>query len=252
MCLLFLALGAHPRHRLIVAANRDEFYARPTARLCWWDDHPHVLAGRDLEHGGTWMGVTREGRFSALTNYREPGERVAGAASRGPLVSEFLTGADDAAQFCESLRRRTGSYNGFNLVVGDGAQLWWFSNRGDGPVLLEPGVHGLSNHLLGTPWPKLAGGLEEFRGCLELSGDELVEGALAALADRSIPRDDRLPDTGLGIEWERILGARFIVSPQYGTRSSSVLLLHSGGGGLFVEQTFERGEPADEAVRIAW
>jgi uncharacterized protein with NRDE domain len=252
MCLLLLANEAHPRYRLIAAANRDEFYARPTARLGWWDDRPEVLAGRDLEHRGAWMGVTRGGRFAALTNYREPGERIPGAASRGLLVSEFLAGSGGAIEFCRKLGRSAEAYNGFNLVLGDGERLVWLSNRGGGPLVLQPGVYGLSNHLLGTPWPKLVGGLDELRAGLELDGDELVDHALALLADRAIPPDDQLPDTGFGVEWERILGARFIVSPDYGTRSSSVLLLHRDGGGLFVEQTFDRGDPRGEAVRVTW
>lgn len=252
MCLLLIANDAHPRLRLVAAANRDEYYARPTAPLGWWEDHPQVLAGRDLEHGGTWIGVTRGGRFAALTNFREPGERIAGAPSRGLLVGEFLTGSGGALGFAEDLARRADAYNGFNLVLGDSGELVWFSNRGEGPVVLEPGVHGLSNHLLGTPWPKLEGGLDGFRACLELDGDELIERVFALLADRSIPPDDQLPDTGFDLEWERILGASFIVSPDYGTRSSSVILLDCSGGGLFVEQTFDRGEPRGDSVRFDW
>jgi uncharacterized protein with NRDE domain len=252
MCLLLLALDAHPRYRLIAAANRDEFYARPTATLGWWDDDGRVLAGRDLEHRGTWMGVTREGRFAALTNFREAGARISGAPSRGLLVSEFLTGAEAADGFCDRLAGRAGEYNGFNLVVGDGRRLLWFSNRAPLPVTLEPGVHGLSNHLLGTPWPKLEGGLRDLRGCLQLEGEDLVEAGLELLSDRAIPPDDQLPDTGFGLEWERILAARFIVSPEYGTRSSSVLLIDRRGGGLFVEQSFDRGEPLGGPARIGW
>jgi len=252
MCLLYLAACSHPRYRLIAAANRDEFYARPTARASWWEDDDRVLAGRDLEHGGTWMGATRFGRFAALTNYRDAGERIPGAPSRGLLVSEFLTGRASAEEFSGALVRRGGDYDGFNLIVGDGERLVWLSNRAGEPVTLAPGVHGLSNHLLGTPWPKLEGGLDEFRASLELEGDELVDASLSLLADRTIPPDDQLPDTGFGLEWERILGARFIVSPEYGTRSSSVVLLDREGGGLFVEQTFENGESRGDPVRFDW
>jgi uncharacterized protein with NRDE domain len=252
MCLLFLARDAHPSHRLIVAANRDEFFARPSARVAGWSDHPQVIAGRDREHGGTWMGVTRRGRFAALTNYREPGQRIEGAPSRGLLVSEFLVGEATPAAYAGELARRADEYNGFNLVLGDGDELLWFSNRGDGPQRLAPGVHGLSNHLLGTPWPKVAGGLREFEAGIGLDGDELIEALLAVLADRSIPPDADLPHTGVDLEWERILGARLIVSPDYGTRCSSVALLDRGGGGRFVEQTLDRGEPVGRPVDISW
>lgn len=252
MCLLLIAHDAHPRLRLIAAANRDEYYAWPTAPLGWWDDHPQVLAGRDLERGGTWIGVTRGGRFAALTNFREPGERLVGAPSRGALVADFLTGAGSALGFTEGLARHSAEYNGFNLVLGDGEQLVWLSNRGGGPLVLEPGLHGLSNHLLGTPWPKLEGGLEEFGACIGHTGDELIDRALGLLGDRATPPDERLPDTGFGLARERILGARFVVSPDYGTRSSSVILCDREGGGLFVEQTFDRGAPLGATRRFAW
>jgi len=252
MCLLFMANHAHPRYRLIVAANRDEFHARPTAPLAWWKDHPHLLAGRDLEQGGTWAGVARDGRFSAVTNFREPGVRITGAPSRGLLVSEFLTGTESARTFAGDLARRASACNGFNLVLGDGEELIWFSNRGEGSVVLEPGLYGLSNHLLDTPWPKITGGLDRFRACVELDGDELIEQAFTLLADRSVPPDDQLPETGVGLEWERTLGARFIVSPDYGTRSSSVILLNHDGGGLFVEQSFEQGRPTGSPTHFSW
>lgn len=243
MCLLFLAYDIHPRYRLITAANRDEFYERPTANLARWDNNPQVIAGRDLMYGGTWMGVTRQGRFAALTNFREPGTRIKRAPSRGLLVSEFLSGSVDTREFASGLVRRANQYNGFNLIFGDGARLIWFSNRADGPLELEPGVHGLSNHLLGTPWPKVKHGLRDFESCLNLEGDHLVNSLLELLRDRTIPTDADLPSTGVSLEWERILGARFIVSPDYGTCSSSVILLDRDGGGLFVEQARDMGQP---------
>lgn len=252
MCLLFIANRLHPRYRLIVAANRDEFHTRPTAPLAWWRDEPNILAGRDLEQGGTWAGVDRGGRFAAVTNFREPGRRIEGAPSRGLLVSDFLVGSKRASAFADGLEHRRSDYNGFNLVLDDGESLVYLSNRGEGRMVLEPGIYGLSNRLLDTPWPKLTGGMDEFRACVELEGDDLNDGIFTLLADRSIPPDDQLPDTGVGPEWERILGARFIVSPGYGTRSSSVIVIENDGGGMFVEQTFEQGRPSGSPVRYSW
>ena len=156
MCLIVLAWHAHPEYPLVVAANRDEFFARPSAPAGFWADAPEILAGRDLEAGGTWLGVSRRQGFAALTNFREGGGQLVDAPSRGALVADFLAAEDDPETFLEALTRRRNEFNGFNLFVGDGQRLGYYSNRGPGPRWLAPGIYGLSNHLLDTPWPKLA------------------------------------------------------------------------------------------------
>ncbi|HLM67041.1 MAG TPA: NRDE family protein, partial [Longimicrobium sp.] len=174
MCLIAFAHAAHPAFRLVVAANRDEAYARPTVPAGWWADAPDVLAGRDLREGGTWMGVTRGGRFAAVTNFRDPGfAQIAGAPSRGALVADFLRGpADaDAEAYAHALSARAAEYNGFNLLVGDAVGLFYLSNRAPGVRRLEPGVYALSNHLLDTPWPKVVRARRAMADALAAAGD---------------------------------------------------------------------------------
>ena len=223
MCILFIAYHKHPKHPLIVLANRDEFYDRPTAASARWADHPHVTAGRDLVSGGTWLGIADGGRFAAVTNFRDP-DRPPGLISRGQLVADFLIAEEPAGRYTHRIVREAGNYSGFNLVIGDTADLYYFSNAsGDVPRRLEAGVYGLSNHLLGTPWPKVSTGLAAFEQLI--SGDEISRGAaFSLLADENLAADESLPDTGIGIEKERLLSSIFIRSPIYGTRSSTMVL----------------------------
>lgn len=243
MCLLVLAFKAHPRYRLVVAANRDEFHHRPTEPAHFWPDRPNLLAGRDLEAGGTWLGVTRGGRFAALTNFREPGRHRADAPSRGGLVTAFLTGRETPLDFLASLAERAVRYNGFSLVVADGTRLAHLSNRGAAPAPISPGVHGLSNHLLDTPWPKVTRTRDRLR---ELLARDQVEPSslLDLLADRDPPPDAELPDTGVGLELERLLGPPCVVSLTYGTRCSTALLVGRDGEVRLVERTLDpNGNP---------
>jgi len=251
MCLILVADDVHPDYRLVVAANRDEFYDRPAAPIAWWADEPRVLAGRDLQSGGTWLGVTRGGRFSAITNYREPGNMNPDAPSRGGLVLASLTDDRGPARYMDEVQQVAGAYNGFNLLAGDHDGLWICSNRdGAPPVKIGRGVFGLSNHLLNTPWPKVANGRRDLETALTLSGDPLIERLLEMLADRAVPPDNDLPNTGVGLEMERLLGSRFIVSPIYGTRASHVVLIGRNDRVTIVEQTFEQGSPAGPPVKI--
>ena len=251
MCLILAANDVHPDYRLVVAANRDEFYDRPAEPVAWWADEPRVLAGRDLQSGGTWLGVTRGGRFAAITNYREPGRMDPDAPSRGGLVLASLTDDRGPARFMEEVQQVAGAYNGFNLLAGDLHGLWICSNRDDAQqIRIGKGVFGLSNHLLNTPWPKVAGGTAELESALDLQGDALVERLLEVLADRTVPPDDDLPETGVGLEMERLLGSRFIVSPIYGTRASYVVLIGRNDRVTFVEQIFDLGEPAGPPTTI--
>jgi uncharacterized protein with NRDE domain len=236
MCLILLAWHAHPDYPLVVAANRDEFFARPSALAAFWPQAPDVLAGRDLEAGGTWLGITRQQRFSALTNYREGGKPRPDAPSRGALVADFLAGDADPEDYLAALAARGADYNGFNLFVGDGRRLGYYSNRGDGPRWLTPGIYGLSNHLLDTPWPKLAAAKAAF---VEALADLPAQDAFFnLLADREIVPDTHLPETGVPLEWERILSAVFVSSPGYGTRASTLLTTNRTGWVTLTERSF--------------
>jgi uncharacterized protein with NRDE domain len=247
MCLVLIALDSHADYPLIVAANRDEFYDRPTAPAAFWTDAPSVLAGRDLKAGGTWLGIDRRGRLAAVTNYRQ-GERERPAPrSRGHLVSDFLTTETGALEYMERVRGDAGFYNGFNLIASDGGGLLYYSNREDRVRTLVPGVYGLSNHLLDTPWPKVASTKTAFDALLNGGASDLTADLFTLLSDRSRPADDLLPSTGIGREWERLLSSAFIASDDYGTRSSTVVLVGHGGI-VFVERTFgPRGIPGAQA-----
>jgi len=242
MCLAIVALNAHPRYALAVAANRDEYHARPTARAHWWpdDEAPGILAGRDLEAGGTWLGVTRAGCWAFVTNVREGGQRDAAAPSRGALVPRVLRDARDPQTALAAAIADAAHYNGFNLMAGDVSSACWGSNRGERGRVVAPGIHGMSNARLDTPWPKLAR-TKAGVAAWALEGRDDIGPLFALLADRERARDDELPDTGVSIEWERILSAPFII----GTRCSTVLTVSRDGEARFVEQSFDaRGEPS--------
>ncbi len=247
MCLILLAYDAHPDYRLILAANRDEFYARPTAPAAFWDDAPQLVAGRDLKEGGTWLGLTRSGRFAALTNYRDLRAYRSDAPSRGQLVSGFLRGDMAADAYLDLLEREASAYNDFNLIFGDLAGLTYFSNRGQRHSLLAPGVHGLSNEFLDSPWPKVNHGREALARLVAVGAPVRPEELFAILADRTTAPDHLLPDTGVGIERERLLSPLFIASPAYGTRSSTVILIDRANRVTFVERTFD-GLPQPQTI----
>lgn len=244
MCLILLAYDSHPDYKLLLAANRDEFYERPTAPLEIWADNPRIAAGRDLRGGGTWMGVSPDGRLAALTNYRDPQDTKTDAPTRGTLVTDFLTSHTPARAYLENLRGSAGAYNGFNLVVYDGAELCFFSNREDEVKSIRPGWHGLSNHLLDSPWPKVARGVTLFKTAVA-GGAPSPEAVFDVLDDRTQPPDETLPQTGVGLEWERILAPLFIKSPVYGTRSSSLVTIDRSGRLDFYERTHDtQADPA--------
>lgn len=234
MCLIVLAWRPGHPLPLIVAANRDEFYARPARPLAAWEDAPGVYAGRDLEAGGSWLGIGPDGRFAALTNLRDPGQAL-GARSRGELVAGFLRGTASPADYLAQVRARAGEYSGFNLLVGDSRQLCYFNPRSGAPRELPPGLHGVSNAVLDTPWPKL----ERARAALaERLADADPQALLELLADTRRPADGQLPETGVGLATERLLSSVFIASPNYGTRASSVLKVHADGRREFLERSF--------------
>jgi len=239
MCLILIAWEKHPRWRLVAAANRDELHARPTAPAEWWGPQaPDLLAGRDLQEGGTWLGVTRAGRFAAVTNIREPQRTIPGAPSRGHLVGNFLLSRAPSLGYLAGLMPLAQAFNGFNLLVMDGVTLAWLSNRAPAMRTLPPGVYGVSNHLLDTPWPKVVRGKDDLRAALALDdGDALEARLFESLARRDPAPDGELPDTGVGTEVERALSSAFIATPEYGTRSSTVLLIGRDGEARMTERT---------------
>ncbi len=238
MCLILLSYDQHPDYKLIFAANRDEFYDRPTRPLAFWEDRPEIIAGRDMKGNGTWFGVDRTGRFAAVTNYRDPAQNLPHAPTRGALVSDFITASETARTYMQKIASVGQHYNGFNLLIGDRSGVWYYSNRGNDIQKLKPGLFGISNHLIETPWPKVKKGKAQLQDLLSAQKDINYEDLLKILADQSVPPDKTLPDTGVGIEWERILSPLFITSKVYGTRSSSVLLVKRNGRVIFVERTF--------------
>jgi len=236
MCLILVAWRVHPDYPLVVAANRDEFFARPAAEAAWWKDAKDVFAGRDLEAGGTWLGLGRDGRFAGLTNFRDPPRNRNDAPSRGALVADFLTGNESTAAALARLQAQGPRYNAFNLFVSDGDSLGIYESASGSARILEPGIYALSNHLLDTPWPKVT------------AGKSRLARALRALPDdtplRELLRDDRpapdaaLPRTGVSLAWERMLSSAFIRAPGYGTRCSTVITRDRHGWMHVTESTW--------------
>ncbi|MGD9590634.1 MAG: NRDE family protein [Pyrinomonadaceae bacterium] len=240
MCLILFAYDQTDDHSLILIANRDEFYDRPTTPARYWDDDERVFAGRDQVGGGTWLGVTRTGRFAAVTNYRDP-SAPNGSRSRGELALDFLTSDEPAAEYLAQVQRRTDEYSGFNLLVGEfesaGSALFYLSNRGQGVRQLTTGNYGLSNHLLDTPWPKIVRGKRSFAELIK-DGAAPKEKFFELLADQTVADDDRLPSTGVTLEQERALSPIFIKTPGYGTRCSTFLRFDRKGEWEFEERVF--------------
>lgn len=248
MCLILIAHGARSDFPLVIAANRDEYYQRPTASAAFWQDHPHILAGRDLECMGTWLGVTRGGRFAAITNFRDSRERKTDAPSRGRLVSDFLASDQEPREYLGDVAMQAPRYNGFNLLAGDIDGVFYFSSRTGSAQQVSPGIHGLSNHLLDTPWPKVERGKRRLQAAL--AGEPDAETLLDLLHDREPAPESELPDTGIGLELERVLSPALIVSPQYGTRSSTAVLFGEDGSVSFAERTILPGGNTGPTVSL--
>ncbi|MGH8600428.1 MAG: NRDE family protein, partial [Burkholderiales bacterium] len=241
MCLILFAHNAYPDWPLIVAANRDEAYARPAAPAAFWSDASQVCAGRDLEKGGTWLGISRSGRFASVTNYRDGIPAKIAPRSRGELTAGFLCGNTDAGAYLETVAGADREYHDFCLIVGDHSGLWFHSNRTRGATRIAAGVHGLSNSLLDTPWPKVVRGKQELQRAIGQNDSNLAASLFAILADRSIAPDHHLPDTGVGVERERDLSPAFIASQRYGTRASTVVLVGRSGNVIFIERRYGSG-----------
>jgi uncharacterized protein with NRDE domain len=247
MCLVLLAVDQHPRYRFILAANRDEFHDRPTRMAEFWRDAPQVLAGRDLSQGGTWLGITRQGRFAALTNFLDRATHHSQRPSRGQLVSDFLRGDDSPESYIARVDRLADEYNGFSLIVGAGDSFVHYSNKMHRPSILSSGVYGLSNHLLDTPWPKVRQGKEAVAAIIRKTTEPSPEALFSALTDRTVADDAQLSMNDLDLESERLLSAVFVDAPGYGTRSSTVILIDHDGVASFAERTYRTG-PDDYAT----
>lgn len=248
MCIAYLSLGVNPDWPVFIAANRDEFHARPALPARPWPEAPHIWAGRDLTAGGTWLGLTQSGRWALLTNFRAPGTHRDDALSRGELVSTFLLEEMSAEAYVKSVHARAQQFNGFNLIVGEGLQAWYIGNHPacTGPVSLGAGRYALSNHALDTPWPKVERLRTQLDELMPENSGLALEPIYATLRDGVQSDDSSLPRTGLPLETERLLSSIFIVSPDYGTRCSTIIAINSEGEGVFSETTYDaQGSPKE-------
>lgn len=241
MCLILFGLDCHPDYQLVMAANRDEYYARPSQSAAFWPEEPNLLAGRDLSQNGTWMGITRSGRVAALTNFRNPARNREDAPSRGALARDYLTGGMTEGDYVERVVSSGKDYNGYNLLLGTAGRLFYHSNQMEEPLKrVEPGVHGLSNSYLDVPWVKVSRGREALSA--QLSGKNVESEALfEVLADAAPVPDALLPHTGVSLELERLLAPMFLISPDYGTCVSTVLLIDRKNRVKFLERSFAAG-----------
>ena len=248
MCIVFLAVEQHPHYPLIIAANRDEFFERPSLAANFWQDAPNVWGGRDVQAGGSWLGVNRDGRIAALTNIRDPQNIRKEALSRGHLVQSALCVDDfNVETFTETLRVTKNHYNGYNLVFGHWQQLWVYNNHLDHCQPIEQGVHALSNAFLNSPWPKAHRGVERLRTlCQHAQENGLVDALFDLLTDRTPASDEQLPNTGVGLAWERVLSPIFIATPDYGTRTSTIIMVDNEGQAWLYERQYQ---PVREEAR---
>jgi len=269
MCLILTSWQSHPQYPLVVLANRDEFYERPTDPMHWWDEHPHILAGRDRADvngsSGTWMGFTKTGKFAALTNVRAPSEKNPESRTRGEIAAEFLKGRQSPEEFMNDSEKKFQRYNGFNFLSADLSSekpaLHWLSNRvlmGDklrprkvmNPQRLNPGIYGLSNAMLDTPWPKVQHRVGAFAQMLAMdTGDfKKSEQYIRIMQDMTQAPDDYLPQTGVSYEWEKVLSSTFIKTEYYGTRSITLIRVNHNGQFEVVEKCFDAHQELNTQV----
>jgi uncharacterized protein with NRDE domain len=247
MCLILFSNKQSSGYRLVLAANRDEYYNRATARLDFWKDKPDILAGRDLVSGGTWLGITKTGRFAAVTSFRTASPLKTTARSRGLVVSDYLESMQTPAEYIKQLMGKADEYNGFSLICGDHNDLSYYSNHEHVSRVLDPGIYGLSNSLLDTEWPKVKNGKLSFNKLLSVSPLPPPDDFFSLLADQTQPPDSELPGIGSDKEWDRTLSSIFIKNPQYkyGTRSSALLFYQENGRVVFLERSFASGKMED-------
>lgn len=238
MCLILFSYKHHPHYKLILASNRDEFYERPTKALHKWSINKSIFAGQDELNKGTWLGLSQDWKISAITNYRDLSNIKDNAPSRGLLVSDFLKGDELPENYLNKISKPAGNYNGYNLIVGDKTGMYYFSNIKNKIERIAPGVHGLSNGFLDTAWPKVAYGKRAFEQLIGKEKELPIDEIFKLLNDDKQPPDSELPDTGVGIEWERILTAIFIKTEVYGTRTSSIITIDQNDRITFIEKSF--------------
>lgn len=252
MCLITFAYKEHPKYKLILAANRDEAYSRPTRGAGFWPERPEILAGKDLKAGGTWMGINRSGHFAAITNFRDPNISKPDPPSRGHLVLDYLIDSNDPISYLKRKDSQASRYMGFNLLVGTPQKIGYYTNQRQNIQSLSPGLYGLSNRFLDTPWPKTERSKEKLRNLIEQ--DNISESALFdLLSDDAEAAEDRLPDTGVPREIEKKLSPIFIRTDEYGTRCSTILLIGQDHNVTFVERRFKAGsQEVDEINRYTF
>jgi len=239
MCLIIFAWDNHPNYKLALTANRDEFFDRPTEPTHFWSEAPYLLAGRDLKAGGTWLGITRQGRFAAITNYRDPDNIKQEAPSRGELTCDFLKNNISPLKYLEKLSSLEKDYNGFNLLVGNMKELYFYSNVEGEIKALVPGLYGLSNHLLDTPWPKVEMGKQQFRKWMTSPAGDTAQ-IMDLMMNKKLAADAMLPSTGVPLEWEKSLSAIHIHTEKYGTVSTTSLLVSRSGQAKLIERNFNK------------
>lgn len=248
MCLILFSWDNHPQYKLILAANRDEFYDRPTDPLQAWQENSDILAGKDLTGGGTWMGVNKQNKFSALTNHRNPARILQDAPSRGDLTLDFLQRSVSEESYYEAKSKKLDQYNGFNLLVGSFNKMCYFNNVDENYQELTKGIYGLSNAVLDTPWPKLTKAKNAFTE-LVADANPAVEQFYDILQDKALADDEELPQTGVPYEWEKAISAVFIEKENYGTCCSTVVTVTHEGRGKIHELSYPVGNrKAEEKV----
>jgi uncharacterized protein with NRDE domain len=250
MCLILFAFKAHPAYPLLLAANRDEFFARPTLPAAAWTESSDVVGGRDLDKGGSWLAVSAAGRLAAVTNFRDGARHKTGTRSRGLLVKDFVLASEQPSSFLADIHTARDTYDGFNLLVAAHGSLYHYANVSGAISEVTPGVHGLSNDLLDTPWPKVERGKSQLERLLAAPTEALIDGLFSILGDTHVPADEALPRTGVSLEWERLLASAFISTSAYGTRASTVVLIDNAGAVTFIERNFAPGGVVAETRRI--
>lgn len=238
MCLILFAYQQHPKYPLIVVANRDEFYPRPTKQADWWEEHPTMLAGKDIKGNGSWLGMSKNGKFAALTNYRDGFNEKKGAPTRGKLVTNYLVNPVAAEDYLKDIAQTGEQYNGYNLLTFDGQNIWHYSNKSNQITPIQPGVHGLSNALLNSNWPKINKGKAKLSALIEPNEDFSIEAGFQMMLDTEKAADDDLPKTGVPYEWEKELSSMCIRTDNYGTRCSTVILWGADGTVHFEERSY--------------
>lgn len=243
MCIVSFNFQEHPKYKLIIAANRDEFYRRPADPLRVWPDYPNIVAGRDLEAKGTWLGMSKDGKFATLTNYRHPKYfKDDDKRTRGDIVTNYLTSSVDPQAYLEELHERRHEYSGFNVIVGNGDELFYYSNEKGNIKEIERGTHSLSNAFLNTPWPKVKRAKSALDHYVSHNEEIDPEKLFKQLHNDTIAPDEELPKTGLSLEFERQVSSIFIRSEDYGTRVSTVILITHDNEVKLIERTFNNGQ----------